>query len=216
MSSDINIRISNLEKKILELTSELNVLKKGKGNQIGGVSKSAPSSVDMELSVTALEKEVKNLQEILKNQTKILVTFSDFMQSFRETQQSNITGFKEDQIDLMKTFQNITSSVAETLRTEFLMVLRDFREKYPDLEKKKIEKELKQVKSPFPSIDSSQVFTSDQSSFLNRKFDDIVVQIERQVQDNLQSVVELISHLLAKVEQLKYIIEEKSVKIEEI
>ncbi|MHA2104907.1 MAG: hypothetical protein ACW981_15880 [Candidatus Hodarchaeales archaeon] len=216
MSSDINIRISNLEKKILELASELNALKKGKGNQIGGVSKSASSSVDMELSVTALEKEVKNLQEILKNQTKILVTFSDFMQSFRETQQSNITGFKEDQIDLMKTFQNITSSVAETLRTEFLMVLRDFREKYPDLEKKKIEKELKQVKSPFPSIDSSQVFTSDQSSFLNRKFDEVVVQIERQVQDNLQSVVELISHLLAKVEQLKYIIEEKSVKIEEI
>ncbi|MHA1983008.1 MAG: hypothetical protein ACW967_01560 [Candidatus Hodarchaeales archaeon] len=216
MSSDINIRISNLEKKMLELTSELNTLKKEKNNQLGGVRKSSSSSVDMELSMTALDKDVKNMQDILKNQTKMMVAFSDFMQNFREMQQSTITGFKEDQIELMKTFQNITSSVTETLRTEFLMVVRDFREKYPDLEKKKIEKELKQVKSPFPSIDSSQVFTTDQSSFLNRKFDEVVVQIERQVQDSLQSVIELISHLLAKVEQLKFVIEEKSVKIEEL
>jgi hypothetical protein len=216
MSADVNLRISSLEKKIIELTSELNQLKKGQTGQGQDTSRFSSSPVDMELSMTALEKEVNDLQEILKNQTKIMVTFSDFMQSFRETQQSSIVGFKQDQVELMKTFQNIVSSITETLRTEFLMVLRDFREKYPELEQKKIENELKLQKSPFPSLESSQIFTTDQATFLDRKFDDFVVQIERQVQDSFQSVIKLLSHLLAKVEELKYAFEEKKVKIEEL
>ncbi|OLS16414.1 MAG: hypothetical protein HeimC3_54660 [Candidatus Heimdallarchaeota archaeon LC_3] len=216
MSNNTDSRIANLEKKILELTLEISNLKKEKNNQARSSTTQFQSSVDFGLSLASLEKEVNSHQDILKNQTKIMITFSDFIKNIRETFQESVSDFREDQISLMKSFQNIVSSTSETLRTEFLMVLRDFREKYPELEKIKIEKELKQIKSPFPTIDSSQIFTSDQATFLDRKFDELIVQIERQIQDSFVSVVELLSHILAKVEELKYVLEEKNVKIEEL
>lgn len=200
--TDINIdRLEKIQQNIDLLVKELAVQK--------------DKNISLELTLSAAEKEIKHHEELLKNQTKILVAFTDLIQQIRATYYDGIKQIKLDQQTLMQSFQKLLSGSIETIRSEVLVALRDFREKYPKLEAIKLQESEEPKKKSLLSQSSIEEFSEVQSKFLDRRFDEITLLIDRQVQESFKSIVELLSFLLTRVEELSRIIEEKSISVKE-
>ena len=172
-------------------------------------------NLHVELTLSAAEKKIKQHEELLKNQTKILVACTDLIQQIRTTYHDGLLQIKNDQQLLMQSFQKLLSGSMETIRSEVLLALRDFREKYPKLETLKFQEAEGSKKKAFLSQSSIEEFSEIQAKSLDRRFDEITVLVERQVQESFKSIVELLSFLLTRVEELNRILEDKSISIKE-
>ncbi len=165
--------------------------------------KPALSLADIEFVVFGIEEKLKKHNELIKNIVISLVGTNDLLEEIRDLYRASVSDIKRDQEEHMKYYQKILSSSLETIRSEFLLVLRDFREKYPKLE------ELQQTTPdktpsnlPTRKLDSSEIWQKEQLKDLNLRNENLELFIEQNVNDKLSSVFEMLNFLTTKIEHL--------------
>ena len=184
------------------------------------VSKDKPALTlaDIEYVIFGIEEKLKKHNDLIKNIAISLVGTTDMLEEIRELYRNSVNELRLDQEDQMKSYQKILSGSLETIRTEFLLVLRDFREKYPELEAIKHSKAI-DAKKESPSnvntrkLESAEAWTENQLQDLNQRMENMELVIEQNIQANISSVYEMLNHLQVKLEQVyQTVTEEKVVK----
>ena len=121
-----------------------------------------------------IESKIREHDELLKTHTKIVAGLSEIIQIMRN-----------DQKNLLQSFQKIFSGTLESVRSEFTLALRVVRETLND-------------KNP---IDPATV-SPDSLTTIERRIDDLHLVIIREVQDGLGFMVELLTYMQNKIEVL--------------
>ncbi len=180
--------------------------------EVTNTSKSTLSLADIEFVVFGIEEKLKKHNELIKNIVISLVGTNDLLEEIRDLYRSSLSEIKIEQEDHMKIYQKLLSSSLETIRSEFLLVLRDFREKYPDLESKKLDSKNSQTsKLPTRKLESTDVWLEEQLKDLNQRNENIELFIEQAINEKLNSVFEMLHHLTTKIELINGIITENNV-----
>jgi hypothetical protein len=209
-------RVVKLEKQIAFLRRELEsqnlAITRVERTLEGGSlpEKKTMSTTDIEMAILGFETQLKKHQEILKQNTITLVGLNDLLEQIRDFFRSSVSDIKLDQKDHMQSYQKMLSGAVESLRAEFLLVLRDFRQKYPKLEKFSLEKDV-DVKTSLSKLEKNDIWTDEQKVHLEIKIEEMEQMIERYIQDSFGSVVDLFSIILNKTEELSLIIKEKKI-----
>lgn len=173
---------------------------------------------DMEFVIFGIEEKLKKHNDLIKHLAISLVGTTDLLEEIRDLYRNSINEMKNDQEEQMKSYQKILSGSLETIRTEFLLVLRDFREKYPDLEAKKMDKDMDTKKESQANVSTHKLeatdgWTENQLNDLNQRTENLELVIEQNIHNNLSSVYEMLNHLTAKVELLhQAILEDKIIE----
>ena len=180
--------------------------------------KPALTLADIEYVIFGIEEKLKKHNDLIKNIAISLVGTTDMLEEIRDLYRNSVSELRLDQEDQMKSYQKILSGSLETIRTEFLLVLRDFREKYPELEAIKHKKAI-DAKKESPSnvntrkLESTEAWTENQLQDLNQRMENMELVIEQNIQANISSVYEMLNHLQVKLEQVyQTVTEEKFVK----
>jgi len=212
-------RVEKLERDVQFLRKELEslnlALTKVEQNLQGGTGPDAmltgltPPSMQLEL-LAAREMQHKH-QEILKNNTIALVGLNDLLEQIRKHYVDSITEVKLDQREHLDFFQKMLSGSVESLRAEFLVVLRDFREKYPKLEALAQEEQQARLDIETKKLESNLAWTPEQERDLEARSGNLEQMIQRFINESYSSVVELFTYLLTKTEVLSQIIKENQV-----
>lgn len=214
-------RLKKVEDSIKFLTRELEaqnlaisrIEQKLDGTPVGGQEPSpVAGQSDHELRLMSIESQLAKHHEVLKNNTIATVGLNDLLESIRDYYRESVKDIRFDQQTLMQTFQKILAGSMEELRTELLLALRDFREKYPLLEQRKIEQELVQSRKKGRQMNEGKAWTADQQKDLERLSDDLEKLVDRFVNEAFNSQVELLSYLLNKVEELSLHVKEQQIK----
>ena len=181
----------------------------------GSMEKPSLTLADMEFALFGVEEKLKKHNDILKSVVISLVGVNDLLENIRDFFRSSVSEIKLDQQEHIKSFQRMFSGSIESVKAEFLMVLRDFREKYPELETLKIEgfsKNQKPVPTSTRTLESNDTWTTEQLTDLNHRMEEIELLIERSVDNSYQSVIELLSTVMTKTEELVLIGKDKGLK----
>ena len=180
--------------------------------------KPALTLADIDYVIFGIEEKLKKHNDLIKNIAISLVGTTDMLEEIRDLYRNSVSELRLDQEDQMKSYQKILSGSLETIRTEFLLVLRDFREKYPELEAIKHKKAI-DAKKESPSnvnsrkLESTEAWTENQLQDLNQRMENMELVIEQNIQANISSVYEMLNHLQVKLEQVyQTVTEEKVVK----
>lgn len=178
-----------------------------------GTTKEKPNLTlaDMEFVIFGIEEKLKRHTELIKNIAISLVGTTDLLEEVRDLYKNSVGDLKLDQEEHMKFFQKLLAESLESIRTEFLLVLRDFREKYPNLEAKKLNEQLggkNESKNPLPTrkIDTSNIWITEQLQDLNQRNENLELFIEERVKDSMNSIYEMFSYLTTKVEKFREIV----------
>jgi hypothetical protein len=163
---------------------------------------------DMEFVIFGIEEKLKKHNELIKNIVISLVGTNDLLEELRDLYRTSLGEIKLEQEEHMRLYQKILSGSLESIRVEFLMVLRDFREKYPDLETRKLEKQLLSKKEPIFSPTrnlESDIWTNEQLYGL----ENLELSLERNINDSMNSILEMLNYLAVKTEYLNQIVLDK-------
>lgn len=180
--------------------------------EVTNTSNSNLSLADIEFVVFGIEEKLKKHNELIKNIVVSLVGTNDLLEEIRDLYRSSLSEIKLEQEEHMKIYQKLLSSSLETIRSEFLLVLRDFREKYPKLEAKKLEASSAQTsKLPTRKLESTDVWLEEQLNDLNQRNENIELFIEQNINEKLNSVFEMLNHLTTKIELINGIMTENNV-----
>ena len=183
----------------------------------GASDKPALSLADIEFVVFGIEEKLKKHNDLIKNIVISLVGTNDLLEEIRDLYRSSLSEIKLEQEEHMKYYQKLLASTLETLRGEFLLVLRDFREKYPELEARKVEAQSgSPTNLPTRKIESSEVWLEEQLNDLNQRNENIELFIEQNIDDKMSSVFEMLNHLTTKIEHLHRLVSEGKVKEEKL
>lgn len=177
-----------------------------------GTDASGLTSTNTQLDLLAAREMQEKHQEILKNNTVALVGLNDILEEIREYYRESITDIKLDQREQLGFFQKMLSGAMESLRAEFLMVLRDFREKYPKLDSIAQKEATDRVKTILGKLTKTEFWTEEQKRDLDIRAEQLEQLIGHFIEDSFSSVVELFTYLLNKAETLNYIIMEGKIK----
>ena len=213
-------KISKLEETVKFLRKELEsqnlaILRLERAIEGGDVtisSKPTLSLADIEFVVFGIEEKLKKHNELIKNLVISLVGTNDLLEEIRDLYRSSLSEIKLDQADNMKFYQKLLTSSVETLRSEFLLVIRDFREKYPNLEAMKLESRNGQPsKLPTRKLESTEVWLEEQLNDLNQRNENLELFIEQTMNEKLSSIFEMLNHLTTKLELLQKLISENKI-----
>ena len=216
-----NDKIQKLEETVKFLRKELEsqnmaILRLERALETGegvGSTKEKPnlSLADLEFVIFGIEEKLKRHNELIKNMAISLVGTTDLLEEVRDLYKTSVSEIKLDKEQHMKFFHKLLGESLETIRTEFLLVLRDFREKYPALEAYKIESELADnntpdQKLPTRKLDSDNVWMEEQLRDLNLRNENIELFIEQRLKENMNSIFEMFNFLSSRVEEFRQII----------
>lgn len=168
----------------------------------GSADKPALSLADVEFVVFGIEEKLKKHNELIKNIVISLVGTNDLLEEIRDLYRSSVSEIKTEQEEHMKFYQKLLSSSLETVRSEFLLVLRDFREKYPKLHELEKLSTGKSANLPTRQLDDSEVWKKEQLQDLNVRNENLELFIEQNINDKMNSVFEMLNFLTTKVEHL--------------
>ena len=115
LKSTLEVMSENFNKKNKDLTELLVITKRDFTGQISSLQDSWNKNYSMVAS------EQGNLQQLAKNHSDGLLTFSTVLDELRKGQQKGIEEIKNDQKTLMQSFQRIISGASENVRNEVKM-----------------------------------------------------------------------------------------------
>lgn len=169
------------------------------------------SLADLEFVIFGIEEKLKRHNELIKNITISLVGTTDLLEEVRDLYKVSVSEIKTDQAEHMKFFHKLLSESLESIRTEFLLVLRDFREKYPELEAKKVDSMLQnkndsKQKLSTRKLESNGVWLTEQLNDLNLRNENIELFVEQRLKENMSSIYDMFNFLSTRVEEFRQIV----------
>ena len=182
----------------------------------GSKEKPSLTLADMEFVLFGVEEKMKKHNELIKNIVISLVGLADLLEEIRDFYKSSTIEIKTEQEIHMKTYQKLLSGSIETIRSEFLLVLRDFREKYPELEKMKIEGNISPKNRPRSQlqtrkVESNEVWTNNQQEDLNQRMENLELLIDQNINESMNPFFEMLYHLTVKLEQIHQLVLENNI-----
>ena len=182
----------------------------------GSKEKPSLTLADMEFVLFGVEEKMKKHNELIKNIVISLVGLADLLEEIRDFYKSSTIEIKTEQEFHMKTYQKLLSGSIETIRSEFLLVLRDFREKYPELEKMKIEGNISPKNRPRSQlqtrkVESNEVWTNNQQEDLNQRMENLELLIDQNINQSMNPFFEMLNHLTVKLEQIHQLVLENNI-----
>lgn len=170
---------------------------------------------DMEFTLFGIDDKLKKHNGLLKSIVISIVGVNDLLEELRDFYKSSLTDIQLNQEENMNAYHRLLKGTVEGIRTEFLMVLRDFREKYPKLEEIKMHDSMKNINKNIKSINtlgSTVEWSEEQLKDLNQRAEEMQLLIDKNINESLQSVNESINYLLTKTTELNINIKESNIK----
>ena len=184
------------------------------GEKLDSNEKPTLTLADMEFSLFGIEEKIKKHNELLKTIVISLVGLNDLFEQIRDFNKSALADMQFLIESTTNSYQDILSGSITSLRAEFLMALRDFREKYPKLEEiKLLQGDFDKKISPLSTIDtSSELWSSTQLKDLNRRTEELELLYEQNLNENLNTINKSLNYLLSKTKELDLQLKESKFK----
>ena len=210
LENNIRFLKKELESKNLAILRIERALETGEGMNQDEKQKPVLTLADMEFTLFGIEEKLKKHNDLLKSLVVSTVGMNDLLEQVRESSKNSLTDMQALIETASNAYQEILAGYISSLRTEFLLVLRDFREKYPEVEEIAQNESMQKLeKFNYRNIKKTKaVWTPPQQQAL----EELELMFDNSLQEKLGEINKSVLLLLSKTKELNIRIKENSIK----